>query len=135
MRNKLASLWYTEGNGSFRAPREASAVELGFMPGVLVRSMAGRDLGHCYAVTAVIDYRRVLVADGLVRPISRPKVKNVKHLMILPQQSHSLAERLTSGQRVRDDDLQLTLQAAGCGSVANSEAGADRAIIHGAPSA
>ena len=48
-------------------------------PGMLVRSKAGRDKGHVYAVIDV-DNKYVYAADGAERPIRHIKRKNRKHL-------------------------------------------------------
>ena len=48
-------------------------------PGILVRSKAGRDKGHVYAVVDV-DEKYVYAADGAAKPLCCPKRKNRKHL-------------------------------------------------------
>lgn len=48
--------------------------------GQLVISRAGRDAGRPMVVVAVCDTRHVLVVDGRLRPGTRPKRKNVRHL-------------------------------------------------------
>lgn len=47
--------------------------------GMLVRSKAGRDKDHVYAVINV-DEKYVYVADGAARPLRHMKRKNRKHL-------------------------------------------------------
>ena len=48
-------------------------------PGILVRSKAGRDKDHVYAVVD-LDEKYVYVADGERFPVCRMKKKNRKHL-------------------------------------------------------
>ncbi|HHY10122.1 MAG TPA: RNA-binding protein [Firmicutes bacterium] len=48
--------------------------------GQLVTSKMGRDSGRMYMVIGFYDASHVQVADGLVRKISRPKKKNIRHL-------------------------------------------------------
>ncbi len=48
-------------------------------PGILVKSKAGRDKDHVYAVINV-DEKYVYVADGAERPLRHMKRKNRKHL-------------------------------------------------------
>ena len=48
--------------------------------GDLVVSKSGRDKGRMLVVTKVIDENYVLIADGDLRKIEKPKVKKVKHL-------------------------------------------------------
>jgi large subunit ribosomal protein L14e len=98
----------------------------GPVPGSLVRSTAGRDLGHCYVLIAVLDERRVLVADGEVRTVVRPKVKNLRHLEVLPQRNEALVQRLAEGQRVRDDEVLQTLRSFGFRRERRIVADADR---------
>jgi len=52
--------------------------------GQLVRSKAGRDAGRFFLIVGVKDGRTVAVADGDVRPIGRPKLKNTRHLEAFP---------------------------------------------------
>jgi len=58
--------------------------EGGLRVGQLVRSKAGRDAGGYFLVVGVKDRQTVAIADGRLRRISRPKLKNVKHLEALP---------------------------------------------------
>ncbi|SHJ88842.1 hypothetical protein SAMN02745227_00974 [Anaerobranca californiensis DSM 14826] len=48
--------------------------------GILVRSKQGRDKDKIYLVLDVKEERAYLV-DGKVRPIKRPKAKNLKHIV------------------------------------------------------
>jgi len=54
--------------------------EEGLRVGQLVRSKAGRDAGSYFLVVGVQNARWVMVADGRLRKVGRPKKKNVKHL-------------------------------------------------------
>ena len=61
--------------------------------GQLVTSRAGRDSGRKYVVIGFDESGYVLVADGMIRKINRPRRKNVKHLVahdaVLPQGAFS----------------------------------------------
>ena len=48
--------------------------------GQVVRSTAGRDRGTLLAVIAVSG-QAVTLADGKRRPLERPKVKNLRHIV------------------------------------------------------
>ena len=50
--------------------------------GQLVTSRMGRDSGKRYVVTEFLTDNHVNVADGFVRPVGRPKCKNVRHLVV-----------------------------------------------------
>ena len=52
--------------------------------GEAVISLQGRDKGKYYVVVEV-QGDRVLVADGVKRKLNNPKIKNVKHLRLLPR--------------------------------------------------
>ncbi len=48
--------------------------------GQIVKSKAGRDKGKFFVVFEKIDAKYVLIVDGSLRRIDRPKKKQVKHL-------------------------------------------------------
>ena len=50
--------------------------------GQLVTSKMGRDSGKKYVVVESLPDNHVNVADGFVRKMDRPKLKNVKHLVV-----------------------------------------------------
>ena len=52
--------------------------------GGVVISLQGRDEGSYYVIVEVRG-DRVLVADGVKRRLENPKIKNVKHLRLLPR--------------------------------------------------
>ncbi len=52
----------------------------GLRVGQLVRSKAGRDAGRFFLVVGVKNANEVAVADGRLRRIAHPKLKNRKHL-------------------------------------------------------
>ena len=82
----------------------------GLRPGAIVRSLAGRDLGSLYVVVRVLDERFVAVANGLRRPVSRPKVKNRRHLEVIGWVDASLALRLERGAKVTDEQIAKALE-------------------------
>ena len=52
-----------------------------FEAGEIVLSKAGRDRGRAFVVTAVLDGDYVLLADGRLRTLERPKKKKRRHLL------------------------------------------------------
>ncbi len=52
--------------------------------GEAVISLQGRDKDKYYIIVEV-QGDRVLVADGVKRKLNSPKIKNVKHLRLLPR--------------------------------------------------
>ena len=48
--------------------------------GQIVKSKAGRDKGKFFVVFEKIDAKYVLIVDGSLRRIDKPKKKQIKHL-------------------------------------------------------
>ena len=80
-----------------------------FTLGQVVQSTQGRDAGKDFVVVGIIDQSYVLIADGALRRIDRPKKKKVKHLIPKLELFSSLKEKLTCGQRVYDSELRKAL--------------------------
>ena len=51
-------------------------------PGVgrVVRSRAGRDSGRLFLVVNILDDEHLLLADGDLRKVEKPKKKKIRHL-------------------------------------------------------
>ena len=54
--------------------------------GGVAQSVAGRDKGRLYLIVGA-EGEKLLLADGKYRQVSNPKVKNKKHVRLLPKQS------------------------------------------------
>ncbi|RJQ07290.1 MAG: RNA-binding protein [Bacillota bacterium] len=76
--------------------------EEGLRVGQLVRSKAGRDAGLYFLIVGIKDSRFVAVADGKVRRVSHPKLKNVRHLEIYPVRMESADARFAAPSVVTD---------------------------------
>jgi ribosomal protein L14E/L6E/L27E len=50
--------------------------------GSVAVSLAGRDKGRRFIVVGVLDEDHVLIADGRLRKIEKPKKKKLKHLKV-----------------------------------------------------
>lgn len=46
-------------------------------------SLAGRDTGNIYLVSELIDEKYILLIDGKLRTISKPKRKKIKHIQVI----------------------------------------------------
>ena len=79
-------------------------------PGRVVVSTQGHDAGRWYAVVSVLDERNLLLVDGDIRKLAKPKKKQVKHLKALPL-SIQLEGRGESGGPVADSDIRKALKA------------------------
>ena len=53
--------------------------------GSIVRSLRGRDRKRIFLITGICEgvSDRVLIADGELHPLSKPKRKNLSHLAVL----------------------------------------------------
>ncbi len=73
--------------------------------GQLVKSLAGRDKGKHYLVTG-FDGNFVLLSDGQVRLVTRPKRKNTKHLQpyrcVVPQIQEEIQQKTLKDTMVRN---------------------------------
>lgn len=70
-------------------------------PGRMALSMAGRDQGRRFIVIAEVDSDFVLIADGGLRGIDRPKKKRRKHLKPLPSVMSLPEDRLPMNHEIR----------------------------------
>ena len=70
--------------------------------GQLVRSKAGRDAGFYLLVLGVRDAQFVVVADGKLRRVARPKLKRVRHLEVLPVRVREAEVRFAAPSVVTD---------------------------------
>lgn len=50
--------------------------------GQLVKSKSGRDMMRLFLVYEVVDDEHVLLVDGKVRKLEKPKLKKIKHLIV-----------------------------------------------------
>lgn len=53
--------------------------------GQVVRSLAGRDKDRYFLVLKVVDQTYLLLVDGKLRKLAKPKKKKVQHVQILKQ--------------------------------------------------
>ena len=81
--------------------------------GRVVLSRAGRDKGRAFIVTGVADDGRIYVADGGLRPLEKPKKKNLRHVAFRPERVE-LAEITGTGDRGADNSrLRKSLERLG----------------------
>ena len=74
--------------------------------GRLVRSEAGHDKGTYLVIVGVADEAHVLLADGKLRTLEKPKLKKLRHLTVTRHCSAGIAERLISGCPIRNAELR-----------------------------
>lgn len=66
--------------------------------GSVVIAKAGRDKGKAFVVTALLDSRTALIADGKRRPLEHPKRKNTLHL----QATGAAVDCITTNRQLRN---------------------------------
>ena len=77
--------------------------------GQIVVSRAGRDTGRRFVVTKVVDEQFVLICDGDLRKIEKPKKKKVKHLEPTGEMLEALENKLKSNARISNSDIRKAL--------------------------
>ena len=77
--------------------------------GSVVTSRAGRDAGRPFLVIRELDQDYVLIADGGLRTMDRPKKKKRRHLKPTGRVDTHLREKLMGGEPVSDKEIRLSL--------------------------
>jgi len=77
--------------------------------GDIVFSKAGRDKDKPFVVIQVLDAQFVLLADGRVRRVDKPKKKKIKHLIKSGRAAEGIKEKLAAGTKVTNPDLKRAL--------------------------
>ena len=76
----------------------------------IVTSINGRDAGKHFIVTGTQD-EYSLIADGKGRRYEKPKRKKNKHLKYEDKSGGFIAEKLTGGEKVTNNELRRALAA------------------------
>lgn len=74
--------------------------------GRLVRSTAGHDRGSFLVIVGVDDEEHVLLADGRLRTIEKPKRKKLRHVAVRSAFSNELHQKLVSGSPIQNAELR-----------------------------
>lgn len=64
----------------------------------MVYSKSGRDQGRIFVIVGIVNDNFVLLADGDLRKIENPKVKNIKHIHYTNQTADKVMEHLSRGE-------------------------------------
>ena len=76
-----------------------------FKAGNVVESLSGRDRGRWFLVKEVLDDSYVLLVDGSLRPMEKPKKKKTKHLIPKQECISSLRDKMERGEPVTNHEL------------------------------
>jgi len=80
-------------------------------PGDIVVSKAGRDKGKPFIVAEVTDESYVLLVNGSLRKIEKPKKKKVRHIRETGFRAEEIAGRLTGGEKVINAEIRKAIKA------------------------
>lgn len=78
--------------------------------GQFVKVLRGKDESSYAVITAIIDDRFVMIADGDKRKFDLPKKKNVLHLELQPDISLEVTNSLLETGRVTNAKLRYVIQ-------------------------
>ncbi len=77
--------------------------------GTYVISKAGRDKLRPFIIIDVLDSDFVLIADGDLRKLSKPKRKKLKHLSVSKLESKTIKDSLDRGDKLSDVQLRKAI--------------------------
>lgn len=78
--------------------------------GQVVKSRAGRDKDRYFIVVGLQDERFVLLADGDLRRLDRPKKKKILHVAICNTVIDEVKTKLEGGKKVTNAELRRHLK-------------------------
>ncbi len=76
----------------------------------IVKSTAGRDKGELFFVLAT-EGDFLLLADGKLRPVERPKRKRRKHVVLRRADGGELSGRIRSNESITNSELRKAIAA------------------------
>jgi ribosomal protein L14E/L6E/L27E len=83
------------------------------MIGQYVRSKAGRDKDRVFIVMKIVDENYLLIADGDLRRIEKPKKKKIRHLTMIDQVSESLKDKLSGDGKINNAFVRREIEKLG----------------------
>lgn len=81
--------------------------------GQVVKSTKGRDQGRFFIVIGVIDKEYLLIVDGDIRKIDKPKKKKIKHLVKLNILSEEVRDRVINNKKMNNAFIRRELERLG----------------------
>lgn len=78
--------------------------------GRFVWSKAGRDKDRLFIIIDIVDDAHVLIADGDLRPVAKPKKKKLKHLRITNRVAEEISQTVINRKRLTDDVLRKAIE-------------------------
>lgn len=77
--------------------------------GMIATSLAGRDKGRSFIITQQCDPNHVLLVDGTLRRLERPKRKKLKHLRLENVVVEGLKEKIVEKKQVFNAQIRNCL--------------------------
>lgn len=84
--------------------------EFTFEAGRIVISKQGRDKERLFVVYEVVNNEFVLLVDGDLRKIEKPKLKKTKHLKASPYIANDFLRKLNNKMNILDSDIRTELE-------------------------
>ncbi|MFA5527732.1 MAG: KOW domain-containing RNA-binding protein [Peptostreptococcales bacterium] len=78
--------------------------------GQIVKSKAGRDKNRLFFVIDIINDQFVLIVDGDLRKIEKPKMKKIKHLKMVYGINKDIQEKLERNEKINNIYLKRELE-------------------------
>lgn len=78
--------------------------------GGVVIALQGRDKDRYYMITKLEGNGYVRIADGNLRRLANPKLKNLKHLRVIDRVLDDIEAKLKSKAEVNDAELRKALK-------------------------
>lgn len=75
--------------------------------GMLAWSRAGHDRGQLYVILEV-EGEYVFLTDGRLKPLEKPKRKNVKHIQVIRRIPEEL--KAMTGQQMKNEDIRRVIR-------------------------
>jgi ribosomal protein L14E/L6E/L27E len=84
-----------------------------FILGQVVHSRAGRDKDKYFMIVGIINKDYVLISDGDLRKIEKPKKKKTKHLVAHDSMAFDIKGKLEANMKVSNSDVKKFLMSLG----------------------
>lgn len=78
--------------------------------GMVVKSTSGRDAGKYSIILKVLNEKYVLIADGNLRTIEKPKKKKIRHLKFTNIKSQNILDLILQNKPMSNSILNKFLQ-------------------------
>lgn len=74
-------------------------------------SKSGRDKGRYFIIKEVSTDGCVYIVDGIVRKVSKPKKKKLKHVTLRNEKADAIGEKFAVGAKVFDAEVRSAIHA------------------------